>query len=65
MPAMVARRLGVESWTGAHVTMVTAAPILGKQVVALFNANDDTVEIVQRMLSAADFECLVAVASRT
>ena len=39
--------------------MVTAAPILGKQVVALFNANDDTVEMVQRMLSAADFECLV------
>jgi DNA-binding response OmpR family regulator len=28
-------------------------------VVALFNANDDTVEMVQRMLDASGFDCLV------
>jgi len=30
-----------------------------KPVVALFNASDDTVEMVQRMLDASDFSCLV------
>jgi DNA-binding response OmpR family regulator len=30
-----------------------------KQVVALFNASDDTVEMVQRMLDASGFDCLV------
>ena len=30
-----------------------------KPVVALFNASDDTVEMVQRMLDASDFQCLV------
>ena len=30
-----------------------------RQVVALFNASDDTVEMVQRMLGASGFECLV------
>jgi len=30
-----------------------------KQVVALFNASDDTVEMVQRMLDASGFDCLI------
>ena len=30
-----------------------------KHVVALFNASDDTVEMVQRMLDASGFNCLV------
>ena len=30
-----------------------------RQVVALFNASDDTVEMVQRMLDASGFDCLV------
>jgi DNA-binding response OmpR family regulator len=30
-----------------------------KHVVALFNASDDTVEMVQRMLEASNFSCLV------
>jgi DNA-binding response OmpR family regulator len=30
-----------------------------KHVVALFNASDDTVEMVQRMLDASGFDCLV------
>jgi len=30
-----------------------------KQVVALFNASDDTVDMVQRMLDASGFNCLV------
>ena len=30
-----------------------------KRVVALFNASDDTVEMVQRMLDASGFSCLV------
>jgi DNA-binding response OmpR family regulator len=30
-----------------------------KQVVALFNASDDTFEMVQRMLDASGFDCLV------
>jgi len=30
-----------------------------RRVVALFNANDDTVEMVQRMLDASGFNCLV------
>jgi DNA-binding response OmpR family regulator len=29
------------------------------RVVALFNASDDTVEMVQHMLRASDFECLI------
>lgn len=31
---------------------------LKRPVVALFNANDDTVEMVQRMLATTDVECL-------
>jgi DNA-binding response OmpR family regulator len=31
----------------------------GRRVVALFNASDDTVEMVQRMLDASGFNCLV------
>jgi DNA-binding response OmpR family regulator len=34
-----------------------ATPI--KQVVALFNASDDTVEMVRRMLDASGLDCLV------
>jgi DNA-binding response OmpR family regulator len=39
--------------------MKHAASTPAKQVVALFNANDDTVEMVQRMLDASGFTCLV------
>ncbi len=30
-----------------------------KQTVALFNASDDTAEMVERMLSASGFQCLI------
>jgi DNA-binding response OmpR family regulator len=30
-----------------------------RRVVALFNASDDTVDMVQRMLSVSGFECLI------
>jgi DNA-binding response OmpR family regulator len=36
-----------------------AAPPPGKEVVALFNASDDTVEMVRRMLDASGFTCLI------
>jgi len=39
--------------------MVQAATPPRKQVVALFNASDDTVDMVQRMLDASGFNCLV------
>jgi DNA-binding response OmpR family regulator len=39
--------------------MTHAAATPSKQVVALFNASDDTVEMVQRMLDASGFNCLV------
>ena len=39
------------------MTQATSPPT--KQVVALFNASDDTVEMVQRMLDASGFQCLV------
>ena len=41
--------------------MVTkqAAPPSSKWVIALFNSSDDTVEMVQRMLDASGFNCLV------
>jgi len=39
--------------------MNRGAPTATKQVVALFNASDDTVEMVQRMLDASGFHCLV------
>jgi DNA-binding response OmpR family regulator len=39
------------------VTKVVLTP--HKRVVALFNASDDTVEMVQRMLDASGFHCLV------
>ena len=35
------------------------APVPDRQVVALFNASDDTVDMVQRMLGASGFSCLV------
>ena len=37
----------------------SAGRTAAKQVVALFNASDDTVEMVQRMLDASGFNCLV------
>jgi DNA-binding response OmpR family regulator len=40
--------------------MTLVKPTPTKQVVALFNASDDTVDIVQRMLDASGFSCLVA-----
>ena len=33
--------------------------VVPTQVVALFNASDDTVEMVQRMLDASGYQCLV------
>ena len=39
------------------MTGTASAPT--RQVVALFNASDDTVEMVQRMLDASGFQCLV------
>src|SRR3984893_11137346 len=45
------------SINGAHMTGAASAP--AKQVIALFNASDDTVEMVQRMLDASGFSCLV------
>jgi DNA-binding response OmpR family regulator len=39
--------------------MMQAASTHTKQVIALFNASDDTVEMVQRMLDATGFNCLV------
>jgi DNA-binding response OmpR family regulator len=39
--------------------MIQVAAPLSKHVVALFNASDDTVEMVQRMLDASGFNCLV------
>ena len=42
---------------GAHMTRTASAQT--RQVVALFNASDDTVEMVQRMLDASGFSCLV------
>lgn len=43
---------------GAHIMTQPGSPPR-KQVVALFNASDDTVEMVQRMLDAAGFTCLI------
>jgi DNA-binding response OmpR family regulator len=42
-----------------NMIMKQAVSIPARQVVALFNASDDTVEMVQRMLDASGFECLV------
>ena len=39
--------------------MAHAATPPRKQIVALFNASDDTVDMVQRMLDASGFNCLV------
>jgi len=39
--------------------MIPATSRPTKQVVALFNASDDTVEMVQRMLDASGFVCFV------
>ena len=39
------------------MTQATSTHI--RQVVALINASDDTVEMVQRMLAASGFECLI------
>jgi len=36
-----------------------STPIPAKRVVGLFNASDDTVDMVQRMLGASGFSCLV------
>ena len=40
-----------------HMKQAISHP--ARQVVALFNASDDTVEMVQRMLDASGFNCLV------
>jgi DNA-binding response OmpR family regulator len=40
-----------------HMKSFAARP--AKHVVALFNASDDTVEMVRRMLDVSDFGCLV------
>jgi DNA-binding response OmpR family regulator len=42
-----------------RVKMIQAASSPTKRVVALFNASDDTVEMVRRMLDASGFNCLV------
>jgi DNA-binding response OmpR family regulator len=39
--------------------MIGAASTPARHVVALFNASDDTVEMVRRMLDASGFNCLV------
>jgi DNA-binding response OmpR family regulator len=39
--------------------MIQATSPPGRHVVALFNASDDTVEMVQGMLNASGFSCLV------
>ena len=39
--------------------VIKTAPAAAKQVVALFNASDDTVDMVQRMLGASGLHCLV------
>jgi DNA-binding response OmpR family regulator len=39
--------------------MTSFAALPAKQVVALFNASDDTVEMVRRILDALGFTCLV------
>jgi len=39
--------------------MVKVSPYISNQVVALFNASDDTVEMVQQMLNASGLSCLV------
>jgi len=39
--------------------MIQAPSTPPKRVVALFNASDDTVEMVQRMLDASGYHCLV------
>jgi DNA-binding response OmpR family regulator len=39
--------------------MTGRATTPAKQVVALFNASDDTVDMVQRMLDASGFTCLI------
>ena len=41
------------------MVMKQAAPQSSKWVIALFNSSDDTVEMVQRMLDASGFNCLV------
>ena len=39
--------------------VIQTTPAAVKQVVALFNASDDTVDMVQRMLGASGLHCLV------
>jgi DNA-binding response OmpR family regulator len=39
--------------------VIPAAPIPTKRVVALFDASDDTIEMVRRMLDASGLACLV------
>jgi len=44
---------------GLTKVLMNQATVRIKPVIALFNASDDTVDMVQRMLSASDFSCLV------
>ena len=58
MRAIAFCRISPGPWsTGAHMTRTASAHT--RQVVALFNASDDTLDMVQRMLDASGFSCLV------
>src|SRR5688500_8091483 len=46
-----------DRWSEHQMIQTGAFPT--KQVVALFNSSDDTIEMVQRMLDASGFKCLV------
>jgi DNA-binding response OmpR family regulator len=65
-PAELTRQDSPSEWCGSPVSlsigeaqMTQAGSARCRQVVALFNASDDTVEMVQRMLDASDFNCLI------
>jgi hypothetical protein len=47
------------TWRPQGINMKHTASTPAKQVVALFNASHDTVEMVQRMLEVSGFGCLV------
>jgi CheY-like chemotaxis protein len=52
-------RLSLVLFIAGLINSMNQATVRIKSVVALFNASDDTVEMVQRMLDASDFSCLV------
>jgi DNA-binding response OmpR family regulator len=51
--------LSTEGVLSTSPDMIQAATPLPTPVIALFNASDDTVEMVRRMLDASGFNCLV------